>query len=56
MGILEIHTANGWVKLEDIIPGVEKCDKCGEQEKAEGAGYIKCNPPELRLYFCKECR
>jgi len=25
MGDLEIHTVNGWVKLEDIIIGEETC-------------------------------
>jgi hypothetical protein len=56
MGDLEIHTANGWVKLEDIIQGEEVCSRCDKSVPAEGAGYMKCDPPELMIYLCRECR
>ena len=56
MGELEVHTANGWVYLNDIIPGRENCDKCGQEGPAEGAGYQNCNPPELIIWFCRKCR
>ena len=56
MGDLEIHTAHGWVKLEDIVIGTETCSKCGVKADAEGAGYVKCDPPELMVWFCRACR
>ena len=56
MGEIEIHTVDGWVPLKDVIQGRENCDKCGKEEKAEGAGYQQCDPPELIIYFCRECR
>ena len=56
MADLEIHTASGWVKLEDIIQGQETCTVCQAVEGAEGAGYVKCDPPELLVYLCRQCR
>jgi hypothetical protein len=56
MGDIEIHTADGWVKLQDLIIGQETCSKCGDQGEAESIGYQKCDPPELLIWFCKECR
>ena len=56
MGEIEVHTVHGWVPLKDIIQGRENCDKCGKEEKSEGAGYQKCVPPELIIYFCRDCR
>ncbi len=56
MADMEIHTVNGWVPLKDVIQGRENCDKCGKEEGAEGAGYQQCDPPELIIYFCRECR
>ena len=56
MGDLEIHTVNGWVKLEDIIPGEETCSICQSVGEAEGAGYVKCDPPELMVWLCRKCR
>jgi hypothetical protein len=56
MADLEIHTVHGWVKLEDVIQGQETCTVCGEVEGAEGAGYVKCDPPELLVYLCRKCR
>jgi hypothetical protein len=56
MADIEIHTVNGWVPLKDVIQGRENCDKCGKEEGAEGAGYQQCDPPELIIYFCRECR
>ena len=56
MGFIEIHTVNGWVNIEDIIIGTEKCTRCAKQEDAEGAGYMKCDPPELMVWLCRECR
>ena len=56
MGDLEIHTAHGWVKLEDIIMGTETCTVCGAEGDAEGAGYMKCDPPELMVWLCRACR
>ena len=55
MAKVQVHTAYGWVDLDDLIPGRENCDKCGESENADAAGYQKCEP-ELIIYFCKECR
>lgn len=56
MADIEIHTSGGWVKLQDIIQGQEKCTSCGVVEPAEGAGFVKCNPPELLVYLCRTCR
>lgn len=56
MGNIQIHTAYGWVDLEDLIIGTEKCSTCGIEEDAEGAGYVKCDPPELRIWLCRKCR
>ena len=56
MGDIEIHTANGWVKLDDIMQGQEMCTICLAVEGAEGAGFVKCDPPELMIYLCRACR
>ena len=56
MGEIEIHTAQGWVALDDIIQGQETCTVCLAVESAEGAGYVKCDPPELMIYLCRACR
>jgi len=56
MADLEIHTASGWRKLEDIIQGQETCTTCGAIEGAEGEGFVKCDPPELLVYLCRKCR
>jgi hypothetical protein len=56
MGNIQIHTAYGWVDLEELIIGIEKCSTCGLEEDAEGAGYVKCDPPELRIWLCRKCR
>lgn len=56
MGNLQVHTAYGWKDLEDLIPATIKCDKCGEKVRAEGAGFVKCDPPENIIYFCEPCR
>ena len=56
MGDLEIHTVNGWVKLEDIIQAQQTCTICRVIEEAEGAGFVKCDPPELLIYLCRQCR
>jgi hypothetical protein len=56
MGDLEIHGAYGWRKLEDIIIGEETCSLCQSVGEAEGAGYVKCNPPELMVWLCRKCR
>ena len=56
MGDIEIHTSEGWVKLNDIMQGQETCTVCLVVEGAEGAGYVKCDPPELMIYLCRACR
>ena len=56
MGDIYIHTAQGWVNLDDIIQGQETCTVCLAVEGAEGAGYVKCDPPELMVYLCRACR
>lgn len=56
MAKVQVHTAYGWVDLDDLIPGKENCDKCGEKYDADSAGYQNCNPPELIIWFCRECR
>lgn len=56
MGDIEIHTAQGWLKLDDIIQGQETCSVCASIEGAEGAGYVKCDPSELMIYLCRACR
>ena len=56
MAGIQIHTAEGWVNLEDIIQGEETCSICGVVEPAEGAGFAKCNPPELMIYLCRAHR
>ena len=35
MGDIEIHTAKGWVKLDDMIQGQETCTVCLAVEGAE---------------------
>ena len=56
MGNIEIHTADGWVKLQDLIVGQETCSICASVGEAEGAGYVKCDPPELMIWLCRTCR
>ena len=56
MGEIQIHTAAGWVALDDIVQGQETCTICLAIEGAEGAGYVKCDPPELLVYLCRACR
>ena len=56
MGDIEIHTADGWKRLGDIIIARIKCSKCGEEGEAESIGFQKCDPPELLIWFCRECR
>lgn len=56
MAKVQVQTAYGWVDLDDLIPGKENCDKCGEKFDADSAGYQNCNPPELIIWFCRECR
>ncbi|CAB4194214.1 hypothetical protein UFOVP1261_15 [uncultured Caudovirales phage] len=56
MGHLQIHTVDGWKDLGDVIPARIKCDKCGEIGVAQGAGFVKCDPPELLVYLCATCR
>lgn len=56
MGNLQVHTAYGWRDIEDLIPATIKCDKCSELVRAEGAGFVKCDPPEALIYFCGPCR
>ena len=56
MGHIEVHTAYGWKPLEDLIPATIKCDRCSEIVRAEGAGFMKCDPPENIIYFCAACR
>ena len=53
MGDLEIHTVNGWVKLEDVILAQETCSKCGKEDDAEGAGFISTDPI---VFHCRQCR
>ena len=56
MGDIEIHTADGWVKLDDIIIARIKCSKCDKEGEAESIGFQKCDPPELLIWFCRACR
>jgi DNA-directed RNA polymerase subunit M/transcription elongation factor TFIIS len=57
MGYIEIKTSKGWVDLGDLLNSRENCDKCGKDEApAQPAGYQPCDPPELIIYFCTECR
>ena len=42
--------------LEDVIQGQETCTNCSAVEPAEGAGFVKCDPPELLVYLCRKCR
>jgi hypothetical protein len=55
MGDIEIHTADGWVKLQDLIIGQETCSMCGAMGEADAIGYQK-NSFENPIWFCKECR
>ena len=56
MGHIQIHTVNGWIDLEDVIQGQETCTNCSTVEPAEGAGFVKCDPPELLVYLCRKCQ
>jgi len=56
MADIEVHTAYGWKPLGDLIQATIKCDKCGETVPADGDGFVKCDPPENIIYFCRECR
>ena len=53
MGELEIHTANGWVRLNDIIMAKDECTTCKDVVDADGAGYLSTNPI---LFYCTKCR
>ena len=53
MGEIQIHTAQGWINLEDIIQAQERCTTCGVLEGAEGVGYWCIDPI---LYHCRKCR
>ena len=53
MGDLEIHTAKGWVNLDDFILAKDQCTNCGQVEDADGAGYM-CTDPIL--FYCMKCR
>ncbi len=53
MGEIQIHTAAGWVNLEDIIQVKDQCTTCGEVFDADGAGYLCIDPI---LFYCRKCR
>ena len=53
MGQIQIHTAEGWVNLEDIIQAKDQCTTCGEVEDADGAGYMSIDP---LMFYCIKCR
>ena len=35
---------------------MEKCDRCSGIRQFDKAGYVKSDPAELMVWFCKECR
>ena len=35
---------------------MEKCDRCSGIRQLDKAGYVKSDPVELMVWFCKECR
>jgi len=53
MADLQIHTADGWVNLEDYILAKDQCTTCGNVENADGAGYMSVDP---LLFYCMKCR
>lgn len=53
MGQIQIHTAEGWVNLEDIIQAKDQCTTCNEVFDADGAGYMSIDP---LLFYCIKCR
>ena len=53
MGDIQIHTAAGWVNLDDFIMAKDQCTTCGEVFDADGAGYMSIDP---LLFYCIKCR
>ena len=35
---------------------METCDRCSAIRQLDKAGYVKSDPVELMVWFCKECR